>query len=107
MKVAWSSSFSLFFLNVGAFLNYKRKLKTSYPFLLFPCVARYINDSSDCSSDLRNSRGEPVPALFFCGQLFNPCFSQCVELGSAAGIGHPPLGPDPAALLDPVDRGVE
>jgi hypothetical protein len=30
-----------------------------------------------------------------------------VELGPAAGLGHPPLGTDPAPLLDPVDRRVE
>jgi hypothetical protein len=58
-------------------------------------------------SDFRNGQGEPIPALFLSGALFTACFSQPVELGSAAGLWRPPIGTNPAALLDPVDRWVE
>src|SRR6266545_1902069 len=57
-------------------------------------------------SDFRNGQGEPIPALLLGFELFTSCFRQRVELGPAAGLGHPPPGTDPAALLDPVNRAL-
>src|SRR5262245_25256870 len=62
---------------------------------------------SDCFSDLRNRQSKPIPALFFSGKLFSPYSGKRVELGPASRLGHPPLGTDPAALLNPIDCRVK
>jgi hypothetical protein len=54
-----------------------------------------------------NGRRQPIPAFELAFELFPAIAGQRIELGGAAEIGFPPLGPNPCLLLEAVQRGVE
>jgi len=64
---------------------------------------RLIGRAQHQSDGLR----QPLPVEPFGGQLRPALPRQAVELGVATGLRRPPLGPKPAAVLEPVQRGVQ
>src|SRR5256886_15222334 len=53
------------------------------------------------------SRGEPLPVGLFSLQIFAPRRSQRIELRPAIVVGLTPLGLDPSALLQAMERRID
>src|SRR5215211_4049739 len=70
-------------------------------------LSHFIARSLRSLAHLRDGQGEPVPARLLDLELLPPGPGQRVELGPAARLVHPPLGGDPALLLDPGECRVE
>src|SRR5437870_3530461 len=54
-----------------------------------------------------DGRGESLPVGLFSLQIFAPRRGQRIELRAAVVVGFTPLRPDPSALLQAVEGGIE